>query len=219
MNFKQIITGKISKRELGWFYFPILVLVTIFWSIARALYPLDGGYYANFNVISRQGNILLNPIGGWFFIIGTALAGLLIIPYMIYVARAMAPTLKLINWLFLLCGILGGFGLMVVGLVPESEFMPQGEIHLTGATFAFAGLCGAVALSFLIMFVRILQKKSWPTFTQFSNLFWVEAFFLSMWFFTLLSVNQWAGFYIVLVWCTMMYMILPDNNDNNNLKQ
>jgi hypothetical protein len=35
-----------------------------------------------------------------------------------------------------------------------------------------------------------------------------------MWFFTLESVNQWAGFYIVFTWCTAMYMILPDNKEN-----
>ena len=88
-------------------------------------------------------------------------------------------------------------------------------MHNLGSTLAFSGLGTQAGLSALIMLVRVIQKKPWPTFSQWLNLVLMVGFFLTMFFFTEGSVNQWTGFEIIFTWCTGMYFILPDNKERN----
>jgi hypothetical protein len=206
----QIFRGQCSKRQLGSIYFPTLFIILIFWTIARALYSLDGGYTLNENRISRQGNVMMNPIGSWFFIIGTVMVALLLIPYFFYIYQQLKPTLKPINFLMLLGGIIGCVGLILVAIFPEHLSDQTDKIHSMGSDFAFIGLGASALFSMIILFVRCLQKQPWPIPGQFYNLFLQIIIFGTLIVFTDGSVNQWLSFLTVLIWCTGLYYILPE---------
>jgi hypothetical protein len=211
MQFKKILSGNISKHELGYIYFTILFCIVILWAIARALYPEEGGYLINIFRISRQGNYLLNPVGAWFFIIGTAIASILLIPFFMFIYQKLKPTLLIVNVLMAFSGIVGAFGLMMVGIFPEDGNDIFIELHSIGSTVAFSGLGVCTFFSIIIMLVRIIQKQPWPTLAQYANLFFIILFFGLAFLVTDDSVNQWTGFYIIFVWCAGMFFILPED--------
>jgi hypothetical protein len=211
MDLQRILSGNISKKELNRIYFPMLGLILVMWTIARTLYSADGPYLLNFYPISRQGNVVLNPIGAWFFIIGTTIVSMLLIPYLVYIYRQLHPTMKPIAHLMRFMGVIGALGLMLVALFPEGTGPVMGFIHGTGSFMAFSGLGLVVTCTFFIMIRRIIQKEAWPTIPQFFNLYLPVFFFGSIFFFTEGSVMQWTGFSMIFIWCAGMYFILPEN--------
>jgi hypothetical protein len=213
MLYIRILKGQGTKQELNRIYFPILFCIVVLWAIARLLYPLDGGYSINDNRISRQGNVLLNPLGAWFFILGTAFAAIMLIPYVVYMYHRFKPTLLLLDRLMLFSGLVGCIGLFMVAIFPEYLTDQIDAIHSTGADMAFTGLGVTVLFSIIILFRRVRQHQPWPTLGQVLNLFLMILFFGLIMVFTDGSVNQWTGFFMVFVWCTGIYYLLPESNN------
>lgn len=210
---KALLNGTISKKQLSILFFPVLFLQMACWAIARMLYPHDDGYYMNFLHISRQGNILMNPIGGWFFVISTAITGFFLVFYFIFLYRRLLPSFKYLARLFLFTGTVGGIGLAFVGMFPEGPNSTIQFLHNVGSTCAFTGLGCTAGFSLLIMLVRIIQKRPWPSIPQFLGVFALTFHFVLMFPFTLGSVNQWTGFYIIFVWVVGMFLIAPELPD------
>jgi hypothetical protein len=204
---RNFLTGNLPKKHFGNIFLPLLGGMVICWFIARWLLPVP--YYMTSYAISRQGNIVQNPVGSWFFIISTGLTGIFLIFYFLYLYRRLLPSVKLLCRLFLLCGIIGGIGLTFVGIFPEQSDLQF--MHNIGSTMAFSGLGVGGGLSALIMFIRILQKRPWPTLWQLGGVvalclqFMAMMLFIEGW-----SVFQWTGFYTIYVWCVGMFLISPE---------
>ena len=158
MKFQQLISGNLSKREFSFILIPIFTFLVICWTIARALYP---GYAITKNMISDQGNIYNNPVGCWFFIISTSIAGIMLIFYFIYIYRQFQPTLKFLSGFMAIVGFIGGIGLFLVGVNPQGLGGINWSIHNIGSDMAFIGLGTACGISFLIMGKRIYKKQPW----------------------------------------------------------
>jgi hypothetical membrane protein len=208
--FRSILTGNIPKTKFAKIFIPILLGQIICWTIARALVP--GGYYIDVNVISRQGNVVRNPIGSGFFIVSTAITGFLLVFYFIYLYRRLLPTARPVCIIFAIFGILGGIGLALVGLFPEETGETSHIVHLTGNIMAFVGLGLATFFSFLIMLRRVNQKRPWPTLWQLGIVFALcLQFILILPFTDGSSVLQWNGYNIIFVWICGMFLISPEN--------
>ncbi len=211
MKIKDIATGNITKKQLMVIMLPGISLMVTFWTIARSFYPLGDGYYIDERHISRQGDLLQNPVGGWFFIISTIIAGLCVIIFTIFVFRRLWKTFWPFTILFLLSGIAGGLGFIFVGMSPEGIYHILDKTHKLGSEMAFIGLGIAAFLSLFLMFIRLFLKKSWPTPVQFFTLLILIAQFAAMLFFIQSSsIIQWTGFYTIFVWLLGMLLILPN---------
>jgi Protein of unknown function (DUF998) len=214
---KAMITGRLSQKQFGLIFIPIEIIMLICWTIARSLYKGGGSYVINRNMISNQGNLTDNPIGAWFFIIGTTLVGISIINYFTFMYHQIQPVWKPLGSLFLLSGITGGIGLVMVAIFPENLSSNGQLLHNIGATMAFSGLGGAVGLSLLIMSIKILLKHSWPKINEFFIIFIMCLFIAIILLFSEMgsSVQQWVGFLLMFVWINIMYLILPDKSKTN----
>lgn len=206
---RSLYTGNIAKTRFALFFLPILLLQIIGWAIARALLP--AGYLLDINAISRQGNLVQNPIGAWFFIISTAITGFLLIFYFIYLYRRLLPTMKFLCRLFVFFGIIGGLGLSLVGMFPEQGGDVVQTVHNIGNIMAFGGLGIAAFFSLVIMFRRLIKKQPWPNFWQFGVVFALCLHYVLVLPFTQThSVTQWNGFSIIFVYVCGMFLISPD---------
>ena len=216
---KKLVRGQLSKKQLGFFFLPLLALLLVSWLISRALYPHEGGFKMDLLQISRQGNIGMNPIGAWFFIFSTTLVGILLVFFFVHVFRVFSQERQGL-WkgpeLFLVSGVIGGIGLAMVAAFPEGESSIINLIHGIGSGMAFSGLGTAAGLSFLIMFIKMNKKASWPESSQAIGLFLMMLQFLLMFpFIESMSVFQWTGFYLIFVWITGLFLILPENHAMN----
>jgi len=210
-----LFTGRWSKKKFSALYLPIIFLLLCCWAIARAFYPLDNGYCIDVYRISRQGNISLNPVGGWFFIISTGFAGLFFIFYFIFAYRRLLGSNTFLVRLFLFCGCVGGIGLFMVGVCPEGSGHAVQAMHDFGAEMAYGGLCSAVGLSFLILSLKLRKKESWPSWGQFFTLFLIIFYFaIIIPFMSNFPILQWTGFSATLFWQLGFFLILPESVEN-----
>jgi hypothetical protein len=167
--------------------------------------------------ISRQGNLGMNPVGGWFFIISTGIVGLFLISYFSFAYRRLGKNPGILNKIFRLFGSLGGFGLFLVGVNPEGSGGIIDTLHNIGNTMAFGGLGVAAFLSIVILMLKMLHKEPWPTFTQMGIIFLsVFHFALMFLFISNGEVMQWTGFYTMLIWNLIFYAILPESPLESN---
>lgn len=209
----DIITGKVSKKKFAWIFIPSVLFLIVSWFIARLLWN-NGveGYFWDQNMISSHGNLNNNPIGGWFFIISTVIAGFNMLFFSIFLARRFWRTFWPFTVLFLLCGSVGGIGFALVGATPEGSGPTIGYIHGLGTNMAFMGLGAAAGMSFLICVIRLLIKKPWPTPSQFLLVFGIVFQIGIMIIFTETpSIMQWSGFHTILIWAILMFLIVPDD--------
>lgn len=210
-----LITGRWHKKKFAALYLPVIFLLLCCWAIARAFYPMDNGYCIDVYRISRQGNISLNPVGGWFFIISTGIAGLFFILYFIFAYRRLLGRHAFLARLFLFSGCVGGIGFSLVGICPEGSGHAMQMIHDFGAKMAYGGLGSAMGLSFLILSLKLRNKESWPSLGQFFILFLIVFYFaLIIPFMSNFPVLQWAIFSAVLLWQLGLFLILPESVEN-----
>lgn len=134
-----LLTGRWSKEKFSALYFPIIFLALCCWTIARVFYPLDNWYCIDVCRISRQGNMSTNPVGGWFFIISTAITGLFFIFYFIFAYRRLLGNNTFLARLFLFWGCVSGIGLFLVGVCPEGSRHAVQTMHDVGDGMAFGG--------------------------------------------------------------------------------
>ena len=215
-----LFTGRWSKKKFSALYLPIIFLLLCCWTIARAFYPIDNGYCIDACRISRQGNLSANPVGGWFFIISTGIAGLFLIFYFIFAYRRLRGGYTFFARLFLFCGCVGGIGLCLVGVCPEGSGHAVQTMHNSGVFMAFGGLGSAEGLSFLVLYLKLLKKESWPSWGQFFILFLIIFHFAIMIpFISNVPILQWVGFSAVLLWQFGFFLILPESAENRGKTQ
>ena len=209
-----LFTGRWSKYKFSALYFTIIFLLLSCWAIARAFYPIDNGYCIDVCRISRQGNLSVSPVGGWFFIVSTGIAGLFFVLYFIFAYRRLLGGCIFLARLFLFCGCAGGVGFFLLGVCPEGSGPAVQALHDFGAEMAYGGLSTAVGLSFLILSLKLRQKKTWPSRVQFLVLFLIVFHFAIIIPYTSnFPALQWAGFSAVLVWQLVFFLILPESVD------
>jgi hypothetical protein len=109
-------------------------------------------------MISAQGNSVTNPRGYLFFDIGTAITGIMLIPYILYIARSLSPNYVIDQWLMKFAGTMGCIGFTMVGIIREN-FQPYHD-GCTGIAFGGYGLFAI--LIFGTLFFRISRRKPWP---------------------------------------------------------
>ena len=172
--------------------------------MAQILFP--GGYSIKEYYISDQGSTTQNPAGCWFFIIGTAITSISLIPHLLYIHHKLMPRLAPLNFLMTLSGIIGCGGLFVVAVVPNS--LPDLEhIHDWGANFAFGGLGLAAFFSFLIGVFRVFLKEEYPKILHFIGAYsLIIGVGLGLVLFTG-TVQQWFGLFTILVWGFLVPLI------------
>jgi hypothetical protein len=202
--------GTMAKKQFAKFFFPAFFIHILGWTIARALSPL--GYFLNNNMISTQGNLLLNPVGAWFFITSTIQFAIMVIFYIRFLYRRFVATSKVLAQVFQIFGIIGAFSFIFVPIFYEGIGFTGDIIHGIAAYLTFIGLGLAALLSLIIMFSNILKKHFWPQSMQFLGLFCLLLQMLLVLPFTLVgSVMQWIGFLTIDIWILGMFIISPEN--------
>ena len=219
MPFLNLLTGNLSKKRLAWFLIPTSFVLLLFWFIARLLFGYNGQWYFwDRFPISSQGSLVKNPIGCWFFVAGTVVASFNIVILLTYVFRQLGRRFWLLSILFLGTGLIGAFGLFLVGVTPEGSGRLLGSIHSLGAQLAFRGLGSAAGLSVLIGLIRIIVKEPWPSLIHYLALLGLVTQVGSMMLFTKSpSVSQWTSFNVILIWLIGLFMIVPERCQDSNL--
>jgi hypothetical protein len=182
MNWRLIFEGRLSGKYIRNVYlpFPILFLGICF-LLAGTMYTEFSFFYDD---ISYLGNANLNPKGYFYWSIGMAGSGfliLLLIPSLLlrfnkimnpnFLGKSFfesnhTPNLKLIVQYALNIGkffiVLFPIGMIGLGILQEAWFPPI--IHQINATLAFGGLfLGVFFIGFLIIFTKEISKmrKIW----------------------------------------------------------
>jgi hypothetical protein len=219
IDFKKLLIGTLSKKDFLKVFMPILLFQIIMWLIARLLYPEEGGFLLNYHQISRQGNPTMNPNGYLYFIIGTLVICFGLIFAFNFMFQRLYVEIKIFSSLFLILGWIGAIGLAMVAVFPEGTGSFNGDVHNIGSILAFGGLGLAAFLSYVIMFIRILKKYAWPSWSQLLLLFVIPlSILLQMPFSLPWSVFQWSGYNSVFTSLLGLLLIVPDeiNNEKTN---
>lgn len=207
-SIKALLHGTASKRHMGIYFFSFLIFLITMWLLAQSLYI--GGYSIFKDYISGQGDPNNNPNGYLFFMFGTGLTGISLIPFYIYLFRRFIPTLKFISQVFVLSGIISSIGLTMVGFFPRNTAVDL--LHDIGADMAFngAGLCAVCTMFILIR--KMVLKTEWPKLYQFLILYGL-VFGVGAWipFQSNSYLTQWTGFFILMIWMIGLFIIVPDN--------
>ena len=133
---KDFIKGNFSKRFVTHYYFLIVSGTIVTFYVVSVLYY--GNYIFPYDDISFLGDSNLNPHGWFYWNIGTALTGLLLIPLQPYFFRRLRrlhAKLGLLASSFLIMSTVGMIG---IGAIPENN--RNETIHELNATLAFVGL-------------------------------------------------------------------------------
>ncbi|MEM7010943.1 MAG: hypothetical protein AAF585_05610, partial [Verrucomicrobiota bacterium] len=209
---RRFLTGNITKAQLSRVIIPASFVMMLFWLISRVLFGASGQWYLwEQNAISNQGNIRTNPIGCWFFVVGTVLASFNIVILLKFVFNRLGKKLRWLSWIFLLSGLTGAFGLFLVGVTPEGSGRVLTGIHMIGSQLAFTGLGSCAALSWLIGIIRVATKQPWPSAIQVFALLGLVFQIGSMIFFTKSGTwIQWTSFNAILIWLVGLFLIVPD---------
>jgi hypothetical protein len=152
--FFRILSGRFISRKEHAIY---LAATVAFYSACQiiALFFFPDNYSIVDNKISEQGNPILNPLGHWFFNIGSVLTGILAIPHFLYIYRKLSIFPgnyfnNLLNQIAAGFSLTGAIGLSFVGFFPEV----YGLIHIYISSVTFGGLCAGAFVIFAIMLIR-----------------------------------------------------------------
>lgn len=196
-EFKQMLLGRTLPRQHAKYFGFTLALFVMGCILSQIFYP--GGYSITEYYISNQGWIAENPMGCWFFIFGTGIAGILLIPHFLYMHRLLLPTAKFFVYLSTLSSIAGSIGLSMVGFVTKDEVTDS--IHDFAADLAFIGLGIGAGFSLLVLIRKICLKEDWPNLEGFLILFTGT---LGMGLALVLvddnQLQQWMGLFSMLTW-------------------
>lgn len=199
------IKGKADKKIHGIFFIIVLTYFGVSLLMAQILYP--GGYSITQYFISRQGHPIKNPIGSWFFIFGTCISSILLIPHFLYMHRRMMPTLGLVTKLMTLTALIGCFGLFMVGVFPEG-IAEIGWLHDIGADLAFGGLGVSALLSMFVMIRKLVLKEEKPGVLGFLLIYGVVFGLAVVIILTTNSIQQWFGLFTVLAWVILTFILM-----------
>lgn len=213
---KNLLSGRIKKRNLGLYLICLLILFFSSLLIAELLFP--GGYSARHYFISDHGSPHLNPYGAFFFIIGVGITGILLIPYFIFIFRQTWHTMKIPSIIALIGGITGSIGLSIVGFFPKGGSVNY--IHDLGTDFAWYGFLLTMLTTSGILCIGILKRNGWPNvfgFILLEGLVFISG--IHVFLLDIPTFRQWTAFATVFLWLVGIYFILPSEvRKQNRLK-
>ncbi len=164
-NFSMMMAGRGKKSEYGKLLGIALIIFIVFLSIAQLVFP--GGYSPFDFSISTQGGMADNPPGWYFFTIGVAISGLLIIPVVNFCFENLPPHPGLLVKAGRFFSLIGMVGFIFVGLIPHDYAAP----HNLAANIAFGGLGFGAFLVFVLLLVQmkrgISNKPKWAIVVMF----------------------------------------------------
>jgi len=199
------IKGKADKRTHGIFFLSILIYLAISLIIAQILHT--EGFTITKHYISDHGHLEDNPVGAWFFIIGTSITAILLISHFIYMHKRFMPTLGLITRLMTLLALVGCIGLFLTAITPKSIAEIK-WLHNIAADLAFTGLGVAAGLSLFVMFRALTLKEEKPGILGFIIIWGVSISIGVVVLLTDDSIQQWFGFFAVLAWIILSFLFL-----------
>jgi len=128
---------KLIKRSLLTAMAVYLSLLCI--SFLVALNLGTGGFDITKHTISDLGNFFFTP-APFLFDTACGFAGAITIPYSFYIYNGMKKgDYRIITRAGNICGVIGGFGYMCVGIFSLERSGPNGSIHMISAIIAFSG--------------------------------------------------------------------------------
>lgn len=228
---RRILTGKFSKKEHIIYLFSLFAFFVLCQIISQTFLP---GFNIVENKISEQGNPVLNPIGHWFFNIGTFITGILTVPNFLYLYRRFSlfpgsQIYKKTTKISLGFSVAGSIGFAFVGIFPEI----YGWFHIIAADISFVGMCtGAFIIFFTILIKKSFRnrvKSKWHLLMGFILLYgqlilvWIFSgilmFMEGIWWAFLDYANfllghpllEWAQFISILIWMLGLPILLSDN--------
>ncbi|OLS14827.1 MAG: hypothetical protein RBG13Loki_1586 [Promethearchaeota archaeon CR_4] len=149
----NVVRGTTPKKH----HLSLIVVLTIIYFVGIVVsiwfYP-NQTYSPLNNFISDMGGIATNPEVYWVFNTTVILIGILTIPHFIYLYRRFVLINEWLTRLMLISGILGCFGFVCVGLIPEDFKAP----HDISALVAFGGFTSAALFTMLIF---LIIKSQW----------------------------------------------------------
>lgn len=209
-SFLRFLTGYSSKRAYSIFMiiiFAILVGINI---ISINLYPEKYSFLRR--SVSSLGNKEKNPEGYIIWSIGMCIAGIALIPYVLFLFRVFVPTARKTTYISTGILILSCTGVFGVGIFSED----MGWIHYIFALFAFFGFFVAFSFNMYTLIKNVKDKKKWPRIWQIVliylivdiimlgfllafSLFWLYYFWGIYWFNMYLPLWEWLllGSYVI----------------------
>ena len=174
-QFKQLLTGHFSQKELRIFISSSLLFGGLFLLLARIFYPPALNYSIFTDTISYLGDYIRNP-SGWFFLsIFFVIIGWSFILLTLYIHRRVVKMQPFIARVGTISLLIGGMGVLLTGFFPDVfgdnfiEDVSMGKAHNIVAMFAMFGLLVGLTLYgtlFLINHypsIRGYSKKYYPT--------------------------------------------------------
>ena len=204
-TFILAIKGKADKKTHGKFFLSILIYFAFSLLLAQILHT--DGFTITKHYISDHGNTEDNPVGAWFFIIGTSITGIALIPHFIYMHRRFMPTLGLVTWLMTLLAIAGCIGLFLVAVTPKNIDEIY-WLHDIAADLAFTGLGVSAGLSLFVMIRQLTIKGEKLRFLEFIIIWAVTISIGSVVLLTDGSIQQWFGFFAVFAWVILSFIFI-----------
>src|SRR6056297_1151368 len=105
---KKLITGTVSKKEYSRVWYLNLAFGITCWTISRLYFSDNGGFVIEEHLISTQGDLNLNPIGGWFFIVSTTITGFVVCFFFAFLYQCFKSFSTIQAPMMLLFGVIGG---------------------------------------------------------------------------------------------------------------
>lgn len=147
--------GRSHKHTYGVLLFILLIILITTYGYALWVFP--GKYQFLRMSVSSLGNTIKNPQGHTIWSIGMMIAGLGIIPYILFLFRQLRPIACITTYIFTIILLLSAIGVFGVGIFSEDS----GLIHYVFAGMAFFGFFTAYSFNMYTLIKSIRDKMGW----------------------------------------------------------
>lgn len=223
---RAILSGRTSKRVHA--IFLLVTFVIFLFGVIYAQIVFPGRYSILNNWISDQGGIRNNPSGHMLFNICLIVAGSMLTNHFIWVYRRLLPTKSFLAKSHMFTGIIGCFGIVLVGIFPQDFELP----HNIAGVLAFGGFYLSALFMFAIQLNKFTTKDSWgPKWVVFGfypiYLIWIvtASLFVLRHNIEGFSYNQplfsghlwqWSMLAMTFLWLLSLYVFAPNSLKNNH---
>jgi hypothetical protein len=225
----DFIKGNFTKRFVTHFYSLLIVgTISIFYMAAVICYK---GYALPYDDISYLGDSQLNSNGWFFWNIGTALTGLLLVPLQPYFFRRLRRFHSVLGTIAVLLLSMSAIGMIGVGAIPETD--NSQILHELNAGLAFSGLYFGILFAVIVLvrygrlrlrhsLLLVISWLSGPVGFMFTQALHTSSIHLLVnvsygtegypWYLRF-SMWEWMLFFSIFISLIIFMRILPDLNE------
>jgi hypothetical protein len=209
VHLKEIWNGTATKTEYGWHL--LITYAVYFFGIIYGAAVYDGGFSMDNVYVSYLGSQEHDPTGFLVYDSTVLIAGIMLIPYFIYIYRCLRPTFKVFNILSCFFGLVGAVGFAGLSIFHQDV----GQSHMWFTDIAFGGL-GVSAFFMLWVFCKkLILNQPWPKIWQIVVVYGLILGIIAL--INIISTNghfqEWFYTLIMMIWVIGIYWVTPKDQD------